>query len=197
MGTGIYKYVSGKKIELKQSEVKSYIMKQNQWTEAQYNKERYKIKNQIRTLEAFERASGKQVKTQSPVQLLYKEARTKALRGEDYKPSAQMQRIRATTSYGSAKSIQKALSGEGSRTLERMYTEKTRQQFAGLMRESEQARRIFDTIKDPVKREQALSDYAAKVHMKRDEAMNTQVGSIPFGEAFGYEDVVIDLEEYM
>lgn len=198
MGTGIYKYVKGKPVELKPREVKGYIMKQNQWTEEQYNKERYKIKNQLRTLEAFERASGKNVSAQSPVQFLYKEAKTKEKYGADYKPTAQAQRVRSVQSYGSEKSIQKALQGKGGERLGQLYEQGTQQQFKGLLKQSKQAREIFKQIKDPIKREKALSAYATQLHMKRDKELHImEATGLPFGEAYGYDNTDFDITPYL
>lgn len=181
-------------------EVKAYIMKQNGWTSRQYDKQYDIFKNKLRAYENYERAHGVTSPRQSPTQLLYKEAKAKAREGADYTPSIKMRRIRSFTSVSSGKAGQKALQGQryqARRT--QLYEEATSKQFKGLIDNNPKAKEIAERIKDPVKREQALADYANAIHAKIDEEGKAQENeAIPFGETFGSDDTVdFDIEAYL
>lgn len=190
-----YKYSNGQKIKMTNKEVKQYIMKQNKWTSEQYNKQYDIIRNKLRAYESYERASGKKVQTQSVQSLLYKEARAKKREGVNYKPSIKMQRIRSFTSVSSGKKGQEALTHakyKARRTA--TYEDATYKQFSGLINNNPQAKFIYDSIKDPVQREKALSDYANMVKAKineQDEAEDME--AIPYGEVYG-SDTAFDFD---
>lgn len=200
MGSGLYKMIKGQRVEMSSREVKAYIMKQNGWTSRQYDKQYDIFKNKLRAYENYERAHGVTSKRQSPAQLLYKEAKAKAREGADYTPSIKMRRIRSFTSVSSGKAGQKALQGQryqARRT--QLYEEATTKQFKGLIDNNPMAREIAERIKDPVKREQALADYANKINAKIDEEGKAQENeAIPFGETFGSDNIVdFDIEAYL
>lgn len=200
MGSGIYRMIKGQRVEMSSREVKAYIMKQNGWTSRQYDKQYDIFKNKLRAYENYERAHGVTSIRQSPAQLLYKEAKTKAREGADYTPSIKMQRIRSFTSVSSGKAGQKALQGQlyqARRT--QLYEEATTKQFKGLIDNNPMAKEIVARIKDPVKREQALADYVNKIHAKIDEEGKAQENeAIPFGETFGSDNSVdFDIEAYL
>ncbi len=200
MGSGLYKMVKGQRVEMSSREVKAYIMKQNGWTSTQYDKQYDIFKNKLRAYENYERAHGITSKRQSPTQLLYKEAKTKAREGANYTPSIKMQRIRSFTSVSSGKAGQKALQGQRYQAKRaQLYEEATSKQFKGLIDNNPTAKEIAERIKDPVKREQALADYANKIHAKIDEEGKAQENeAIPFGETFGSDDVVdFDISDYL
>lgn len=200
MGSGIYKMVKGQRVEMSSREVKAYIMKQNGWTSNQYDKQYDIFKNKLRAYENYERAHGVTSQRQSPTQLLYKEAKTKAREGANYTPSIKMRRIRSFTSVSSGKAGQKALQGQRYQAKRaQLYEEATSKQFKGLIDNNPTAKEIAKRIKDPVKREQALADYANKIHAKIDEEGKVQENeAIPFGETFGSDDVVdFDISEYL
>ena len=202
-----YRYTKNKqgqsiKVKMTPSQVKAEIMKINKWTPEQYKKNYDIFKNKLRSYEAFERASGVSVKTQSARDLLYKEARAKQRFGNNYQPSIKMQRIREFTSISSGKALEKALQSPKYTTAREMtYSIKSYKQFEGLIRSNPKAQEIWNTIKDPVMREKALIDYANKINAKIDaqtKAMKDSGEAIPTGEVFGSSDVVeFDLSAYM
>lgn len=200
MGSGLYKMVKGQRVEMTSREVKAYIMKQNGWTSSQYDKQYDIFKNKLRAYENYERAHGVTSKRQSPTQLLYKEAKAKAREGANYTPSIKMRRIKSFTSVSSGKAGQKALQGQRYQARRaQLYEEATSKQFKGLIDNNPTAKEIAKRIKDPVKREQALADYANKIHAKIDEEGKAQENeAIPFGETIGSDDQVdFDIEAYL
>lgn len=200
MGSGIYKIKNGERVELSSREVKKYIMNVNGWTSQEYDKKYDIFKNKLRAYENYERAHGATTQRQSVSQLLYKEAKAKMREGAEYKPSIKMQRIRSFTSVSSGKAGQRAL--QGKRYQERrakVYEEATLKQFKGLIENNATAKEISEQIKDPVKREKALTEYANKIHAKIDAEGKAQENeAIPFGETFGSgDDVDFNIEDYL
>lgn len=190
----IYKVVKGEQVKMSNREIKQYIMKVNGWTSEQYDKQYDIFKNKVRAFEAYEKQHGRtRIEKQSPVEILYKEARSKAIHGENYKPSLQMQRIRRFTSVSSGKKGQQAL--QGTRYQQRrsaLYAETTLNAFDAFIKQNPTAQRIIAEIKDPVKREEALIALAEKVKARRDEQGRVQANEqIPFGEVQG-SDVQVD-----
>lgn len=195
-----YKIENGQKIKMTNREVKQYIMKQNKWTSEQYNKQYDILRNKLRAFESYERMSGKSVKTQSVQSLLYKEAKAKKREGENYKPSIKMQRIKSFTSISSGKKGLQALTHEkyvSRRT--KLYEDATYKQFSGFIAGNPQARKIYESIPDPVMREKALADYADKVHAKIDEQDKAQENeAIPYGETYGSgSEIDFDITPYL
>ena len=195
-----YKMVKGQRVKMTNKEVKAYIMKQNKWTSDQYNKQYDILRNKLRSYEAYEKASGRDIKAQSVQGLLFKEAKAKKRLGSEYKPSIKMQRIRQFTSVSSGKKGQKSL--QGKKYMERRaatYEDATYKQFKGLIENNPQAKLIYDSIKNPSKREEALSDFANKLKAKineQDEVIETE--AIPFGETYGSSDVIdFDIDDYL
>lgn len=195
-----YKYVGGNRVKMTNREVKAYIMKENRWTSEQYNKQYDILRNKLRSYEAYEKASGRAVKEQSVQSLLFKEAKARQRMGRDYSPSIKMQRIRSFTSVSSGRAGQRALTGR--LYMERRattYEDATYKQFKGLVESNKQAELIYKSIKDPVKREKALTDFANKMHAKineQDEVIESE--AIPFGETYGSTDVIdFDIEDYL
>lgn len=200
MAKTFYKYVGGKRVAMTNREVKAYIMKQNGWNSTQYKKQYDIFKNKLRAYENYERASGKEVTSQSPVEVLFKEAKAKARDGVNYTPSIKMKRIRSFTSVSSGKAGQKALQGSLYRQRRAItYEDATYKQFKGLIESNNKAKAIYDIIKDPVMREKALSDYANKLHAKineQDEVLESE--AIPFGETYGSDEQIdFDIENYL
>lgn len=190
-----YKIKNGQKVKMTNKEVKQYIMKQNKWTSEQYNKQYDILRNKLRAFESYERASGKKVQAQSVQSLLFKEAKAKKREGVNYKPSIKMQRIRSFTSVSSGKAGQKALTGK--RYMQRrtaLYEDATYKQFMGFIDNNPQAKFIYESVKDPIKREQALSDYAANVKAKINEQDEVEENeAIPYGETYG-SDTAFDFD---
>lgn len=195
-----YKYQNGQRVKMTNREVKTYIMKVNGWTTEQYNKQYDIMRNKLRAYEAYERQSGRQVTSQSVQSLLFKEAKAKKRMGTDYTPSIKMQRIRSFTSVSSGKAGQRALQGTRYRQRRaKTYEDATYKQFKGLINNNKQARYIYESISDPVKREQAMADYANKLGAKineQDEVNENE--AIPFGETYGSNDEIdFDIEDYL
>lgn len=212
MATGIYKQttrvVNGKtqhvRVELTSREVKAYIMKQNRLTATQYKKQYDIFKNKLRASEAFERAQGKTVKAQSPVQILYKVAKAKETarrEGRRYTPSISMRRIQGFQSVSSGKAGQKLLQRKGYIEAKQAdYLKATQRQFKGLMKGNTQAKEIFEKLKDnPVKLEQALTDYADALHASiKESGERVENEAIPFGETLGSgDDIDFDISKYL
>ena len=189
-----YKTVNGKRITLTDKEVKAYIMRVNNWTNEEYNRQRYIMKNKLRTYEAFTGVDT--AHAQSPTNVLYFEAKSKAeltARGKPYKPSQEMQRLRSFTGLGSAKQIQKAMQNAKARErLGKQYEKATFDKFSGLIAKNDKAREISIMVTDPVKREQALAEYARyiKWNIQQQDAYYRKIaeeGGVPigYGETIG------------
>lgn len=202
-----YRYTKNKqgqsvKVKMTPSQIKAEIMKINKWTPEQYKKQYDIFKNKLRSFEAFERASGVTTQKQSARDLLYKEAKAKKRFGSSYQPSIKMQRIREFTSISSGEALTKALQSKKFTTARQMaYSSKSYAQFEGLIKNNPKAQEIWNNVKDPVKREQALIEYANKINAKIDaqtRAMKESGEAIPSGEVFGSSDVIeFDYSAYM
>ena len=196
----IYKRVGGEQIKMSSREVKAFIKKVNGWTDEEYNKKYDIFKNKVRAYEAFERQSGRNVKKQSPVELLYKQAKTKKREGANYKPSIYMQNIERFTSVSSGKAGQKALRGKLYRQKRASaYEEATNKAFEALINKNPTAQEINAKIKDPVKKREALSDLAKTIKAKIDEEGKVQENeAIPYGETYGStEPIDFDFDAYL
>lgn len=195
----IYKIVDGEQVALKASEVKNFIMKINNWNADQYQKEYDIFKNKLRTLENFEGAP--KAERESPVELLYKQAKAKQRYGSDYQPSIKLQRILSTSAYSSSPKRQRQLLKNQSyiEKLQKRYRESTNKAFKGLLDKNPVAKEIDEKIKDPVQREKALIVLADNLHARIDEQGVIQdLGGIPFGESVGSSDGIdFDLTPYL
>ena len=192
----LYRKIKGEKIKITPTEAKKTIMRANGWTAEEYKKHYDIFKNKLRAFEAFE---GQYAKKQSAVELLYKQAKAKMREGADYQPSIKMQRIESFTSVSSGKAGQKALEGAMYKSRrEAMYATATYNQFKDFIAKNSKAKEIYDNIKDPVKREKALTEYANAIHAKMDETDKvTENEAIPSGETFGSKDTFeFDYSEY-
>lgn len=198
------KVVNGQPVRslISPQEVKKTIMRANKWTAEQYRKNVDVFKNKLRAYEAYERAQGVNVSVQSPVTLLYKQARTKERaerRGETYKPSVRMTRINSFSAY----SISKGRKVYATDTMaKRRMDAKVLADISAKMgnfitthaEEVDKIRKIFGG--NPAKYEKALSLYAEKVKAKRDDDMKT-TGEEPiaYGERAGSPDVPFDMDD--
>lgn len=195
----IYKIVDGEQVALKASEVKNFIMKINNWNADQYQKEYDLFKNKLRTLENFEVVP--KAERESPVELLYKQAKAKKRYGDDYQPSIKFQRILSTSAYSSSPKRQRQLL-KNQRYVEKFqkrYEETTFKAFKGLIEKNPTAKEIVDKIKDPVQREKALIDLSEALRARiNEQGVITDLGGIPFGETFGSPDAIeFDLTSYL
>lgn len=195
----IYKIVDGEQVALKASEVKNFIMKVNNWNADQYQKEYDIFKNKLRTLENFEGVP--KAERESPVELLYKQAKAKKRYGSDYQPSLKFQRIISTSAYSSSPKRQRQLLKNQSyiEKFQKRYEETTFKAFKGLIEKNPTAKEIVDKIKDPVQREKALIDLSDALRARiNEQGVVTDLGGIPFGESVGSSDGIdFDLTPYL
>ena len=198
MANQIYQTRNGVRVALTAREIKSYVMKERGWTSDHYSKEYDKLRNRLRAYEAFQRQSGVSAEAQSPASILYFESRARKREGAEYQPSLELQRIKSFPSISSGKALGRALERR-SETFARRYAETTNKVFAGLIAANPTAAEIAERVTDPVKRERALIDLAAKLHAKQDAAGSVQASSaIPFGQAVGSDEAIdFDIESYL
>ena len=173
-------------------------MKERGWTSDQYSKEYDKLRNRLRAYEAFQRQSGVSAEAQSPASILYFESRARKREGAEYQQSLELQRIKSFPSISSGKALGSALERR-SETFAHRYAETTSKVFAGLIAANPTAAEIAERVTDPVKRERALIDVAAKLHARQDAAGRVQASSaIPFGQAVGSDEAIdFDIESYL
>lgn len=183
----IYKTVKGEKVQLNARQIKSAILKNTGWTEQEYNRQRYLLKNKLRTFEAFQRASGFEVQEQSPVEILYYQTRRQKMQGSNYKMSAQLKEIYKQSSYGSKAAIQRALSSTKARKRqETAYNTETYNSFKNFIKASPQAQKLWQGIENPVKRRKALEALADTLHyVQKHDREYIKNQAIPFGEVTG------------
>lgn len=206
-GTGIYKIKNGRRVELSSREVKSYIMKVNNWSSAEYRKHYDILKNKVYAYESYMRQSGAKITKTSTAQLLYKVAKSKAMYGRDYMPSQKLRRIESFSAYSKTKGEQALKNQRYVQRLNQRQENYLKDRFGALIWGSKDkgslgnptAQRIWNEITDPVKREEALRDFANKL-----KAKTTEDGRIsedaPFetGEVTGSDaDIDFDITPYL
>lgn len=186
------------RVRVKPSEVKKTIMKANDWTEDQYKKQFYLFRNKLKAYENYRKAHGADVKEQSPLEVLYKQAKAKIREGADYSPSLEMQRIQQFSAVSITKGKQLAADKESGYSIKRgeIFEATTNEAFKEFIKKTTKAAEIVETIEDPVKREEALKALAEHIHAKQrpnGEVMAGEaVGSDPAGEDFDYSEWLND-----
>lgn len=80
-------------VEMTSREMKSTIAKAYGISIADVDKKYYLFRNRLRAYESFKRASGYEVETQSPLNVMYKQAKSMLKYGADYEPSKEFQAI--------------------------------------------------------------------------------------------------------
>ena len=80
-------------VNLTSREMKSTIAKAYGISLADVDKKYYLFRNKLRAYESFKIASGYEVERQSPINVMYKQARDMIKHGSDYKPSREFQAI--------------------------------------------------------------------------------------------------------
>lgn len=175
--------------KVKPSEVKETIMKANKWTEEQYKKQFYLFRNKLKAYENYRKARGAYVKEQSPLEVLYRQAKTKIREGKNYEPSLEMKRIQSFSAVSITKGRRLAedLESAYSRKRDAQFAATTETAFKDFIKKVPKAKEIMEKIKDPVGREEALKDLAEHVHAK--QLPNGEVAS---GEAFGSDNAADD-----
>ena len=74
-------------------------------------------------------------------------------------------------------------------------TQKVKTRCGALIETNEKAKEIYNKIKDPYKREKALSEYANKLHTKIDESEKViESEAIPFSSQVYGSDTTIDFD---
>lgn len=183
----------GKEITLSQSEVKEFIMKGKGLTEKEYKSLVATTRNKLRAYEAFSGA-----RKQSATSYLYYQ--TRAERRKGYKPTIARLRIEAMPNYSTSR-LAKVLKSPVSRAnIAETYASATYSAFARLIEANPTAKRIYDEISDPVKRENALVDFAQQLHAEITERGTVRDSqAIPYGETFGSGDAPddFDIEKYL
>lgn len=202
-----YVWRNGKQVTMTNREVKAYIMKANGWTSDQYRKQYDLFKNKLRAYESYKQAQGGEVKQQSVVSVLFKEAKAKRQYGADYTPSRKMQQIQSFKAYSITKGRQLATTEAYNVREAKKYGEYISGRFGnydpkdpskndGFIGANKGAQAIVDAFMKksqesgkPVnyaKMEDALSDYADRVHAKVNEQDKVEDGqAIPSGETYG------------
>lgn len=177
--------------KVKPSEVKETIMKANKWTEDQYKKQFYLFRNKLKAYENYRKAHGANVKEQSPLEVLYRQAKTKIREGENYEPSLEMKRIQSFSAVSITKghTLAQDLDSAYSRKRGAQFAATTKAAFKGFIEQVPKAQEIMEKIKDPVMREEALKDLADHVHAK--QLPNGEVAS---GEAVGSDNAADDYD---
>lgn len=200
-----YKWKNGKKVAMSSREVKQFIMEQNGWTAETYRKQYDIFKNKLNAYESYQRSRGVAVEHQSTTALLFKEAKSKKTYGNDYKPSMKMQQIKSFSAYSITKGRQLA---QGESASARRYQAKetakyeayVQRRFGGLIESNPKAQEINELIKDPVKKEKALSELANKLNAKiTDDEVKEAGEAIPIStEHYGSSDEIdFDISEYL
>ena len=184
MATGIYKG----KVELTAKQVKDEIKRLRGWTEEQYNRARKQAQKQIQSYDIFAERAGEARFGKTPTQLLYSETKAMTRYGASYAPSAKIEQIR-----GMAKTSSKKRGEKATARATRVIQSAVDRRFAGLIAKNEGAREIADAIKDPLKREKALSEYANAIHANIDGSKGTAVPTETFGSDLAMDELVNEL----
>lgn len=109
-------------VPLTSREMKSTIAKAYGISIADVDKKYYLFRNRLRAYESFKRESGYDVKPQSPLNVMYKQARDMIKHGVDYKPSREFQAINQFSAVSITKGEQLA-KATGSRYYRKHQTE--------------------------------------------------------------------------
>jgi hypothetical protein len=209
---------TGDLVKVSAKEVKAFIMSAHGWTSEEYTKKRDIFKNRLRAFESFQRAQGKEVKSQNVVELLYKQAKAMKYYGKEYQPSQEIKRIEGFSAVSITKGRQQAKrQGKAFNAINQRQINYLKDRFGDWTAEkgtkfvnvNAGAKRIVETFyenaqKDgkPVnatKLEEALSDYADSIHAKIAEEADQQSGeTIPSGESYGSDtDTDFDVSAYL
>lgn len=187
-------------------EVKAFIMKQNNWTKEQYQKQYDIIKNKLKAYESYKEAQGVKVERQSTQALLFHEARAKQLYGANYKPSTKMQQVKSFSAYSITKGRKLASQQSYQEKQGKKYSSYINTRFGGLLDANKGAQAIKEafiakaeqegTAVNYAKMEEALSAYANKLGGKFE---NEKGEAIPANsEVYGSgEQIDFDIDDYL
>ena len=214
MPTKIYTWKKNKSGDMEKRflttrEVKAYIMKQNNWTADQYQKQYDIFKNKLRAYESYKQAQGAKVDKQSVSEVLYKEARAKQLYGPNYKPSQKLQQIKGFSAYSITKGRKMAQQQGYKAKQAQKYGTYINSRFGGLLEHNTGAKAIEQAfIEDAQKKgesvnyakmEEALTDYANKLGAKVNEDESVTIpNNLPSGEVYGSDEQIdFDVNDYL
>lgn len=202
---------TGDLVKVSAKEVKAFIMQAHGWTSEEYTKKRDIFKNRLRAFESFQRAQGKEVKSQNVVELLYKQAKAMKYYGKEYQKSDQIKRIESFSAVSITKGRQQAKrQGKAFKAINDKQLKFVNERFKGLISNNEGAQRIIEAFNDKAKAdgkpvnatklEEALSDYADSIHAKIDSQGDSDGFEevIPTGETYGSDiDFEFDVSAYL
>ena len=169
------------------------------WSKVRTQKEIKRLNYGLRKLRKLE--GERDFNKQSGLQLLYSITKSQKRYGEEYKPSESVRFL-----YKILPKKRKVVSGKQPTTKTRkhtinLYRQRTFNQFREFIAANKIAQEIVKKIKDPVKRDKALSDLANKIHAKRNEQERIERESIiPISnEIVGSDttDIDFDINDYL
>lgn len=188
--TPLTRIVKGEEVNISSREMKKTIMDVNNWNEAEYRKQYDIFKNKLRFYEEVQRSRGiKDVETQSPQQLLYKISRAKKRYGDEYEPSQEVQQILAVSAHSISKGRKIASEAKG-KSYKTAVSKIVNIRFEGFTEFYDKAKEILEKIDDPVKQEEALTEFANYLHRLyprkgKDKDAGKQDGTFADGEVYG------------
>jgi hypothetical protein len=201
---------TGDLVKVSAKDVKAFIMSAHGWTSEEYTKKRDIFKNRLRAFESFQRAQGKEVKSQNVVELLYKQAKAMKYYGKEYQPSQEIKRIEGFSAVSITKGRQQAKRmGKAFNAINNKQLKFVNERFKSLISNNEGAKRIIEAFNakakadgkpvNATKLEEALSDYADSIHAKINEEADQQSDeTIPTGESYGSDtDIGFDVSAYL
>lgn len=197
------------KTYLTSREVKAYIMKTNNWTSSQYQKQYDIFKNKLNAYESYQQARGVSITKQSPVEVLFKEAKAKNLYGTEYKPTMKLQQIKGFSAYSITKGKAVAKAPKYVESQSRKYGRYINKRFGGLIKNNTGAKNIKEAFKEEARKkgepinyakmEEALSDYADKLGAKYKPTGEAETpDTMPNGETYGSDEQLdFDVSDYL
>lgn len=198
---------TGDLVKVSAKEVKAFIMSAHGWTSEEYTKKRDMFKNRLRAFESFQRAQGKEVKSQNVVELLYKQAKAMKHYGKEYQKSEQIKRIESFSAVSITKGRQQAKrQGTAFKAINQKQLNYVNERFKSLISSNEGAKRIVDAFYkkaeedgksvNATKLEEALADYANAMRVRIDNQGEDE--TIPSGETYGSDtDMDFDVSAYL
>ena len=168
--------------KLTRLQIKNEIKQIQGWSETRYKKELQTIRK------GLQRYGGKET---SASEFLYKEAKAQKRYKDKYVATQYVKDVRQLARAKKSKRTIVTTRGQ----ILRIKTQSVKTRFGALIETNEKAREIYNAIKDPYKRDKALSDYANKLHTKIDESEKViESEAIPFSSQVYGSDTTIDFD---
>lgn len=197
----IFEVRQGVPHKLSNREVKQRIMKIRGWTSKEYENEYDKLRNRIRAYEGYIRSiGGVKKEEQSPVKILYRQAKAMKREGKNYTPSIELKTILSFPTVSTGKKLQKELtSSKVINEWGKKYGEAVDKKFRGFINANPLAKELSKTIENPVKLDFALRDLLKQLNMSISQSeANLSTSAIPFGQTVGSKDVIdFDISKYL